>query len=296
MNLRSFIKRFSNSRWDIGIITTPIEDILNGNEIEVSWITHRYKDSWFADPFVLQETDDELVLLAEEFYKPINRGRISKLWVDKNNLTIEKKIVILELNSHLSFPAYYVKGNDVFIYPENGESGHLFLYKLNNENNRCERIATLCNKPLEDAIKCDFFGRDLLFATSQPDPNGKILEILDWDDKKKRYVEYLTFEFQENVARMSGMFFRHNGKIYRPTQECNTQYGHAVTLQEVNIDDNGQFDFKEVRRLYSVHPKYTIGMHTFNVYRNGVIMTDALTFDKLWFRKLLIALRLLPKR
>ena len=84
---------------------------------------------------------------------------------------------------------------------------------------------------------------------------------------------------------MAGAFFSFEGKIYRPTQECNVQYGHAVTLQEVICDDD-KWRFKEVRRLYSVHPRLNVGMHTFNVY-NDLIVTDALGFDNAWIRKIL---------
>lgn len=296
MNIRSIIRSLTSSRWDIGIITTPIEDILNGCDIKVRWIKNHFAESWFADPFILDETENEFIILAEEFYKPINRGRISKLWVDKKTLTILRKKVLLELNTHLSFPAFCKKGKDIFIYPENSMSGHLYLYKLFNDMSQCERIATLSNKALVDAVQTDLFGENFLFATSLPYPNGKVLEIHRWDNSKGIYVDYQNQEFNENVARMSGCFFKYNGKIYRPTQECNTQYGHAVTIQEVKRNNNGNFIFKEIRRLYSVHPKYKIGMHTFNFYKDGVIMTDALTFDRMWMRKFLTLLHILPKR
>lgn len=82
---------------------------------------------------------------------------------------------------------------------------------------------------------------------------------------------------------MSGNFFYYKDKLIRPTQECNTQYGHAVTLQET---DTTNFTFKEIRRLYSVHPTLNIGSHTFNSYK-GITVTDALGFDRMWIRKIL---------
>ena len=81
--------------------------------------------------------------------------------------------------------------------------------------------------------------------------------------------------------------------MYRPAQECNIQYGHAVSLQKVTCGgksvldmqelDCGTLKFKEVRRMFSNHPKLNVGMHTFNMYK-GVIVTDALGFDNMWIR------------
>lgn len=296
MSVRSIIKKFSDSHWDIGVITTPLDDILSGADIAVNWIKHNYKDSWFADPFIIEATGNELTLLVEEFYKPVYRGRIAKLVVDRNTMTVVNKEVVLELDTHLSFPAYFREQGKIYLYPENGEAGDLTLYKYDRITNKCEKVGVICDRPVEDAVITCAFGKKELFATSRPNPNGNVLEIYKWDETNNMFIEPTSHKFEENVARMAGLFFKHNGKIIRPTQECNTQYGHAVTLQAVLQNDNGEYLFKEVRRLYSVHPKFKTGMHTFNVYADGLIATDALTFDNMWLRKILMAFHILPKR
>ena len=91
--------------------------------------------------------------------------------------------------------------------------------------------------------------------------------------------------FDENIARMAGDFIEYDGRLYRPTQECNVQYGHAVTLQEVKLVGDHMY-FDEIRRMYSTHPKLNVGMHTFNMYK-GVIVTDALGFNNMWIRRIL---------
>lgn len=296
MSIRSIVKKLSDSRWDIGVITTPLDDILSGADIVVNWIKHNYKDSWFADPFIIDANDNELTLLVEEFYKPIYCGRIAKLVVNRATMAVVKKDVVLELETHLSFPAYYLEQGKIFIYPENGEAGELSLYKYDIANNKCEKMHTICNRPVEDAVITCAFGKKELFATSRPNPNGNVLEIYSWDETSNRFIQSTSLKFEENVARMAGLFFKHKGVIYRPTQECNTQYGHAVTLQAVYPKEGGKYGFKEVRRLYSVHPKFKTGMHTFNVYADGLIATDALTFDNMWLRKILKTLHILPNR
>lgn len=286
MSIKSKIKTFSGERWNIGFIRNDIDSILRGDEIKIDYLTHKYhKYSWFADPFILDVTDNEIICLVEEFYKPIKRGRISKLTIDKISFELRGLDVVLELPTHLSFPVIIRKDDEIFIMPENGASGYLYVYKYEPTTNRLERIESVLDGNVGDAIPLTVNGQLFLFATNGKDPNGKILSIFKWYEEFRIFIQDQTVQFDEKVARMSGDFFTHNGKLYRPTQECNVQYGHAVTIQEVTHHEN-EWNFKEIRRMYSVNPKLNVGMHTFNMYK-GVIVTDCLGFDNMWFRNIL---------
>ena len=192
--------------------------------------------------------------------------------------------------THLSFPAIIRKDEKVFIYPENGESGELNLYQYHPETNTCEKQETILPEAVADAVIITINGQKYLFCTKQPKPNGNTLHIYRKDDHGA-YVAYDEYVFEENIARMAGDFFECQGRLYRPTQECNIQYGHAVTLQEVT-QENGKFHFQEVRRMYSMHPRLTVGMHTFNMHKD-IIVTDALGFHNMWIRTALKRMGLL---
>lgn len=171
--------------------------------------------------------------------------------------------------------------------PENGESGQLWVYRYWPKENRIERLTSVLDEAVEDAIPVEQDGDVYLYCTPRSNPNGNELRgyRFDLSDGKFHYLRSHTFE--EYVARMAGRFFTYEGKLIRPTQECNVQYGHAVTLQQVEGDS-----FQELRRMYSVHPRLTVGSHTFNIYKD-VIVTDALGFDNMWFRNMLKALHIL---
>lgn len=284
MNIKEFIKQYSAETWDIGFIQNSLDEILQGNEIEVRWMKHKLKDSWFADPFIMDIDDKEIHVLAEEFYKPINRGRIARLIIDRNTLELKHKDVVLEQPTHLSFPAIIRQDGKIYIYPENGESKELNLYQYIPESNECIKVETILSEAVADAVITEIDDKKYLFCTKQPNPNGNVLNVYQ-KDSSGLFQPREEHTFEEHVARMAGDFFTYNGKLYRPTQECNIQYGHAVTLQEVT-EENGKFHFQEVRRMYSVHPRLTVGMHTFNMYK-GLIVTDALGFQNMWIRKIL---------
>lgn len=302
MFLKKKIKKLTEERWNVGFIQNSIEDILNNSPLKVNWIKHNYKNSWFADPFILDVTEKKIELLVEEFFKPANKGRISKLTIDRASNDLQSCDVILDLTTHLSFPfiirqedplSFFIRDIDthvnsfnepyVYILPENGESGHLSIYRYFPLSNKIAFLYNVLDESVEDAVPFFIDNQTFLFCTPRENPNGNILHIYKWLSEEKKFVFLKSLSFKENVARMSGAFFYYNNKLIRPTQECNLQYGHAVTLQETNIKN---FSFKELRRIYSTHPTLNVGSHTFNSYKN-IIVTDTLGFDRMWIRKIL---------
>lgn len=301
MSLKRFVKQFTDERWTIGFIRNSLDSILTGEPIAVDWVRHNISDAWFADPFILDVTADEIHVLVEEFPKALYRGRISKLTIDRVTLQLKQVDVIKELPTHMSFPVI-IRTNEDFVYllPENGEAGRLTLYKYYPIDNRIETLVSVLDEGVADAIPFKMGDEQYLFCTRRPNVNGNQLSLFQWNESLKKYAFVKEYHFDENLARMAGDCFIHNGKYYRPAQECNVQYGHAVSLQEVtcageslsgiNSLDPEQLTFKEIRRMYSVHPYLNVGMHTFNMYK-GYIVTDALGFDNMWLRKLIARIR-----
>jgi hypothetical protein len=310
MCIKQYIKTLSAERWNIGFINTSLDDILYKKDIHIEWMKHNIQESWFADPFLLDVTDSCFIVLAEEFTKRLNKGRISKLIIDRHTYKLEKVEVVKELSTHMSFPViirepWFIerekvdteeKGKFFYIMPENGESGKLKIYKYNFSINKLEDAFIVLEEDVADAVPIKI-GKDVyMFCTKKPMANGNVLYVYKWDKGVCKFILIGSKVFNENVARMAGCFFVHNRKMYRPTQECNIQYGHAITLQEITCNgkslcetselDIESLEFKEVRRIYSTNPKLPIGMHTFNTYK-GIIVTDALGFDNMWIRKIL---------
>lgn len=72
------------TKYNIGFVDGDLQSVLEGKPLSVNWLKHPYTDRWFADPFIFDVTDDVIIVLVEEWYDPIQRGRISKLVIDKN--------------------------------------------------------------------------------------------------------------------------------------------------------------------------------------------------------------------
>ena len=272
MNIRKLYRELTSIHWEIGFLDNTLEGIVNGDELKLSLVTHDYPDSWFADPFILDVTDDVIVVLVEEVTQKVPKGRISKLVIDRRMNHVVKKKIVLERQGHLSFPIIYRKNEKIYIYPENSAEGALNIYEYSIQDDSLALVHELSDHPLTDAVFTDLFGKPQLFTTEAAYANGFQLDQYEWDNDQRKFVLATSHTFSEHIARMAGNFFSVNGKVYRPAQESNTNYGHGISLQEVSFK-NGKWLFKEVRRMVSPHPKLSRSFHTLNSYK-GVIVVD----------------------
>lgn len=281
-------KHLLYTNYNIGFVENNIKGIISGESIKVKWVKHHYKDRWFADPFILEVNDTEFVVLVEEWYDPTKKGRISRLIIDKHSLKIKDLKVVLDLDTHLSFPAIEKVGNDIYIHPENSAQNCHKSYKYNSRLDIFEESYLISNKPLVDSVFTDYFGDRLLFTTELPDANTKTLNIYTKDINSNLYNHKESISFKENIARMAGNFFMVDGEVYRPSQVCIRSYGDAVSIQRVSFN-NGDWTFNEIRRIYSPSKKYQLGFHTFNLYKDTIVV-DALGYK---YNNLLSFLRFL---
>ena len=265
---KQLLKNIANwtlsSRWNIGFIDFNSSNFLKQDRLKVHWMKHTYKDRWFADPFILSVHDNIIELLVEEYYDPIKRGRISKLTVDAYSFALLDNQVVLELDSHLSYPAILEIDREIYVYPENSEDNCLILYKYDAGACKLIPVSVLNDKPLTDATITELFSKPYMFSTQMPNPNNNELNVYASDMLNGIYILKDTICFQDNTARCAGDFFQIGNKLYRPAQNCNNGYGKGLVIQEVSFQ-NGKFSFVEKQRFYPNSWKWNLGLHTFNV-------------------------------
>ncbi|MAB95069.1 MAG: hypothetical protein CMC98_03075, partial [Flavobacteriales bacterium] len=126
--LKFIYEELTMSKWNIGFTGNSPDLILTSKKPRIKYLKHDYKNKWFADPFILNMTENEIDLLVEEYDNKIKKGRIAKLVISRNNLRLISMKIVLDLESHLSFPAIYRVDNEVYVCPENSQSGGYFRY------------------------------------------------------------------------------------------------------------------------------------------------------------------------
>lgn len=254
-------------RWSLGFIENPLSDIVNGKPYKIHYVEGIPKDRWYADPFILDYNDNVITLLVEEWRYNRKKGRIAKIVIDRNNYSLCEEKIILELDTHLSFPFIQRINNKIYVSPENSESGEWNRYEYDVITEKLNKVGTTVYEPLVDAIETDVFGKSLIFATHLPKASGSLLSMYSDSGNLIRDIQ-----FSSNVARSAGDFFKVDGKVYRPAQDCNGGYGKAIIIQEVTQKENDDFSFREILRIMSTHPKFQRGCHTFNNYKNLTVI------------------------
>lgn len=270
-------QKLAHYGWDIAYGEYDDNILTEGlSDTKLHVVKNPYKNKWFADPFILDDNCQTMQLLVEEFDKAVGRGRIARITVDKSSSRIVECSIILDLPTHLSFPAIYRVDDELFVHPENSASGASYIYRYDRHSDKLVDRRLLIDEPIVDAIIRKDKDIYRLFATRVPEPNGcKLLEYTS-DSLFGPYKYTAEHVFMNNSARMAGMFQRlKNGGIIRPSQDCFGGYGRAVIMYDSQY---------EICRLKPDTYKYA-GIHTFNTFNNSFIV-DLKRYDYPLFYRL----------
>lgn len=275
-------------RWSIAFAENSLDEVLNGKKIQLKFVKHDFKRRWFADPFILDYDDEKIILLVEDYSDSDKKGKISRLIVNRKTMELEDVKIILELDSHLSFPAIKRENGRIFIYPENGSGRGLVLYEYNMETDTCQEIKSISSQPFADAIMTEIDGEDYLFSINGANPHNNVLEVWNRKETEEQYRLIQEIGFKEAIARNAGDFFFYRSNLFRPAQECNYMYGHSISLQRINKKDD-VFNMYETTRIQP--PGWNrFGIHTFNVYKDLIVL-DVKEFRHPWIAFFLFKVR-----
>lgn len=269
-----YTKYLYNQNWNIGFTDDSIEFVFKRQALsKVKWMKHSYKDRFFADPFVLKTTSDLIIVLAEELIFSENKGRIVKLVVDKITKRLLERIVVLELDTHLSYPAIFRDGDLIYIYPENSASGELKIYSYDDANSNINLVKILIKEPLADSTIINWNEKYWIVATKAPNKQNKAYLYLS----NSFDGEYIMFRqapivSDRGCARPAGDFIKYNNELYRPAQDCIYRYGSGIVMQKINVMSDNSYSEKTMFKIFPNSFKYNLGLHTINFYEGGCVI------------------------
>lgn len=225
MKILDSIIELGTRRWALGFVRGGMEAVMEGDHLEVDWVKMP-KDRWFADPFVLNVTNEEIQLLVEDYAYTTQKGIISLLHINRGTMEISSRKELLELSTHLSFPAIWRKDGHIYVYPESAKSGKLDLYEYDAEKEELTFVKTICDDVIWDSYITDAFRESLLFTGAHTN-NDYILDIYRWDSKINRFIHYDEVHSELKNSRLGGALFEYRGEMYYPAQNCERVYGGA---------------------------------------------------------------------
>ena len=273
-----FLKNIKNgSFWNIGFCDYTPEMLIKNKALpKIQWMKHPYRDRFFADPFILNVTESEIIVFVEEYVFDNPPGRIVELVLDKKTKQLKKRFELLKLDSHLSYPAIIRKGDEILVYPENGASGKLNIYYYDAENHKLVEPYLIHEEAVFDATiiqKTD--GSCIMVATKQPD-NLENAYLFCASSFEGPFLQIGKSPFQpdRSCARMAGNFFKTFGQLYRPAQDCVSRYGSGIAIMQFDETTNKE------QKIFTLRPnsyKYNLGLHTIN-FHNGICVIDGYGF------------------
>lgn len=269
MGLKSGLQKYlNNQNWNIGFVRlTPKELVEKRSLGRVEWMKHHYKDRFFADPFIYSVSEERIIVFVEEleFDKPI--GRLSELEVDAKTKRLISKHTLLELDTHLSYPAIIRQGDEVFVCPENGASGKLSLYKYNAANHRLDFVKIIIDKSLADATIKQVGNQFYMFATKVPSTQED-LYLYKSIHIDREYSEVGLISYGRMNSRPGGDLFEVANTLYRPAQNCSKRYGGAVEIMKVLECSSNIYREEHYLSLNPSSFRYNLGLHTINFHNN----------------------------
>jgi hypothetical protein len=188
---------------------------------------------YFADPFIFEESENNVVLFVERYSRIRRIGSIIRLELifkeDQIVRIIRKKLI--QEKYHLSFPCIYKLDNRLFIVPETASTNSLFLYEISDDGTE------VLNKK---KIAIGLFVDPIFFKKS-----GEL--FLMWydgitnNDGKSVYCPIDRFPINsdldiKDVQEFS--MYRNAGRViytnYKPSQAIKGSYGKGLFLENMN--------------------------------------------------------------
>ena len=266
---------FFEDQWNVGLVDEPIHRFLTPDASRrVAWFPNRERNRYFADPMGA-DVGGAPAVLCEVYDYRTQLGSICALGVDDGRWrstaapTIPTKV-------HASYPFLFEEDEVVYCVPETSQARKAVLYEVTHlpDGYRAVRVL-LPNVACIDPTLFKHENRWWLFCTDATD--GEHMKLLVWyaDDLRAAFVPHARNPVKIDVrsSRPAGTPFVHDGRLFRPSQDCSRTYGGAVTINEITQLSPTRFKETAVASIQPF-PKsgYGAGLHTLSSFGDKTLI------------------------
>jgi hypothetical protein len=246
------------SRAPLVIDSAPVPDL-----DDFRWLESP-KGRSYADPFMVKE-GGKIYVFFEDFDYATQRGRISCAEVEKGG--IANPVPVLEKPYHLSYPCIFRAGDGMYMIPETAANGTVELYRCVRFPDRWKMEKVLFKAFAVDTTVWMDDGLYWFFVTLlEPRGFGAQLWLFHATALTGEWTAHPSNPISTDVrnARGAGAIFRHNGKLFRPSQDCSKHYGHNITFNEILVWDRCQYQEKPCVTINPIWAEGLVGTHTYS--------------------------------
>jgi hypothetical protein len=222
--------------WTLGICQGNIQDVIRSKSLsyKINWLWKVSFDKFDADPFILNVKDGNYEIIYEDFSFSDDYANISLMTLDENFRQIKQKIV-LDTKSHLSYPFVFKENDRIYIFPEAGKSGKLTCYEYDQKSESLHFLKDILEIPLLDSTIIKYNDKYWIFGLLYEKGKSDKLSIFHSYSLLGPYTPHQSNPVKKgtNSTRPAGNFIEVDGIIYRPSQNCKTEYGESITINKV---------------------------------------------------------------
>jgi hypothetical protein len=260
-----FQKYFLTEKWNIGIISQPLQEVVMGNskvsDNQITWLPELPGQEYLADPFAIV-SEGSLMVFAEHFHYDTMKGDIRRINQGKQPRVIQfpgKEAV------HLSYPSVVKSGDEYYCLPESWQAGEVAIFRFNSDfSGFSDKKVILGGVEAVDPTLYFHAHRWWLFFTYKKYSNSHLFLWFS-DNLDGPYCPHRLNPVKTDVrsARPAGNLFMHDGSLYRPGQDCSLTYGGRIAINRV-VEISPDTFVEETTRFLSPDPKsrYNEALHT----------------------------------
>lgn len=265
--LNKYYAKFFFKQYTIGIFEDSLVDIIRDKkkEFPVDWLELEHYNMSIADPFLFDDGNDEVKILAELFTTGKEDGKICLITYNKTTGFSNPEIV-LENDGHLSYPFIYKAEEKMYVILTELNGG-IYMYEFDREQRKLVNKKGICDKPLLDATLLKADDKFWLFGTVVDSGKSDNLHIYYADKVDGPYKSHPgnPVKLHLNGSRPAGNFIHVNGEIYKPSQNCSNYYGESIAFNKIIKLNEKEYEFEEYMTLKADSKgKYKFGIHTIN--------------------------------
>jgi len=264
-----FRYRLQRQQWNVGIVKAPIAVVagLEGASAQADALSRtvwmpEIPRHFFADPFGFRKKDGTIQILAErvDWRKP--KGEIVGIAFD--GTTFSRPHLVLDAPTHLSYPFLLEGPGDRLFIPEHSAGKNVSAFSIDDDCRVGGKQTWIDQAELLDCTFLERDGRRWMFACVDSHAKNSELHLFFADEGTGAWRPHPLNPVKSNVrsARPAGSIFAHNGRLYRPSQDCSTHYGRAVVVNEILTLTDTQYLEQEVSEVLPLDEFYNDGLHT----------------------------------
>lgn len=248
---------FKQENWVVGY--------KNEDEEKYTYVAPPKDGEYYADTFTFKDGNRNYIV-AEHYSYRTKKGSI--VLIEPGNNQIK---TLIEKDTHLAYPFVFEEDGNIYILPEEANTGQLNLYKWDGIKKEVSLVNSILDVPAVDASILKHQGKYYLFTGIKGKlPNEKLF-IYYADQLGGPYLPHASNPVKVGPAgsRMAGGFIIENGNILRPSQYSVNHYGEKVifhkiiTLNETEYKEEFHSELKP-----AIDAPFKCGLHTYHKKAN----------------------------